>query len=195
VPGEKSVDYVIGPLDVLTITVFREPDLSLDEVPVDASGSIIFPLVGQISVAGKTSTEVTSLIRDRLGERFLVDPQVSVNIKSSVSQKVTVEGQVTEPGVFELQGQTSLLQALAMAKGPTRVAKLSEVVVFREQAGKRYAAMFDVSAIRRGEAADPQILGNDTVVVGLSQSKSLLRDFLATAPLLTSVFIAVEQNN
>lgn len=193
--GSSQVDYKIGPLDELSITVFREPDLSLDEVPVDASGNIIFPLIGQLFVAGKTSTEISDMIRTRLGERFLVDPQVSVIVKSSVSQKVTVEGQVTEPGVFELQGQTTLLQALAMAKGPTRVAKLDQVIIFREMDGQRYAAMFNVDDIRKGRAADPQILGNDTVVIGLSGAKALYRDFMTVAPLLTTVFVALEQNN
>lgn len=191
--GAAEVDYRIGPLDTISITVFREPDLSLDDVPVDASGNIIFPLIGKISVAGKTSTEVSADIRDKLGERFLVDPQVSVIVKSSVSQKVTVEGQVAEPGVFELQGQTSLLQALAMAKGPTRVAKLDQVVVFRQMDGKRYAAMFNVDDIRKGRADDPQIRGNDTVVVGMSGAKAFYRDITALTPYLTSVFIQVSR--
>src|SRR3546814_12865246 len=70
-------EYRIGPLDVLKITVFQEPDLSLEEVPVDASGNILFPLIGQVSVSGKTSTELSNAIAQRLGERYLVDPQVS----------------------------------------------------------------------------------------------------------------------
>lgn len=193
--GSSELDYRIGPLDELSITVFREEDLSLSEVPVDAAGNIIFPLIGQIFIAGRTSTEVSDIIKEKLGERFLVDPQVSVIVKSSVSQKVTVEGQVTDPGVFELQGQTSLLQAMAMAKGPTRVAKLDQVIIFREIDGKRYAAMFNVDDIRKGRADDPQIRGNDTVVVGLSGVKAAYRDVLTIAPLLTTVFVAVERNN
>ena len=193
--GLSQVDYRIGALDTLSITVFREEDLSLEEVPVDASGKIIFPLIGQISVAGKTSTEISALIAQKLGERFLVDPQVSVIVKSSVSQKVTVEGQVTEPGVFELKGQTTLLQALAMARGPTRIAKLDQIIVFREIDGKRYAAMFNVDDIRKARADDPQIIGNDTVVVGLAPAKAIYRDFMSTAPVLTSIFLAVDRTN
>src|SRR3546814_3916383 len=79
-------------------------DLSLEEVPVDASGNILFPLIGQVSVSGKTSTELSNAIAERLGERYLVDPQVSTIVSTSASQNVTVEGAVNKPGVFPLQG-------------------------------------------------------------------------------------------
>ncbi len=188
-----SADYLIGPLDVLTITVFQEKDLSLEEVPVDASGNIIFPLIGQIQVAGKSSAEVSRLIGSRLGERFLVNPQVSVLIKTSVSQKVTVDGEVKESGVYALQGQTSLLQAVAMAKGASDVAMLEQVVVFRTIGNTRYAAMFDLDAIQNGRAADPQIRADDIVVVGRSSKKVFIRNLLAAAPALTTAFVAIQQ--
>jgi polysaccharide export outer membrane protein len=76
----------------------------------------------------------------------------------------------------------TLLQALAVARGPTRVAAVDEVVVFRMVDGKRQGALFDVNAIRKGRAPDPQILGNDMVVVGFNAVKGAYRDFLQTAP-------------
>ncbi|UUL82174.1 polysaccharide biosynthesis/export family protein [Sphingomonas qomolangmaensis] len=186
-------DYQIGPLDVLTISVFQEEDLSLEEVPVDASGSIIFPLIGQITVAGLSSAEVSKLIAEKLGERFLVNPQVSVLIKTSVSQKVTVDGEVKEAGVYPLQGDTSLLQAVAMAKGVSAVAKVEQVVVFRTIGNTRYAAMFDLGAIQSGSAADPQIRADDIVIVGTSGRKVFMRNLLAIAPTLTTGFVAIQQ--
>jgi len=176
--------YRIGAQDKININVFQEPELSLQNVQVDAGGNILLPLIGTVKAAGRTSTELSQEIAERLNSRFLVDPQVSVIVASSVSQKVTVEGAVVEPGVYEVRGQTTLLEALAMAKGPSRVAALEQVAVFRTIGGQRMGALFDIKAIRRGEAADPEIRGNDTVVVGLSDIKAVWRDVLAAAPAL-----------
>lgn len=176
--------YRIGALDKISITVFQEPELSLSEVPVDASGNILLPLIGSVTAAGKTTGELSKEIADKLDERFLVDPQVSVIVASSVSQKVTVEGSVEEPGVYDLRGQTTLLEALAMAKGPNRVASLDHVAIFRVVNGERMGALFDLREIRRGEAADPEVLGNDTVVVGLSNVKAAWRDVVDVLPAL-----------
>lgn len=177
-------DYKIGALDKISITVFQEPELSLDEVPVDASGNILLPLIGAVTAAGKTTGQLSKEVADRLGERYLVDPQVSVIVASSVSQKVTVEGSVMKPGVYDLRGQTTLLQALAMAEGPNKVAALNHVAVFRTIDGQRMGALFDIRDIRRGEAPDPEILGNDVVVVGLSNIKSAWQDVVDVLPAL-----------
>lgn len=177
-------NYRIGPLDTININVFQEPDLTLKEVQVDAAGSLLLPLIGTVLAAGKTSGELAAEIGQRLEARFLENPQVSVIVASSVSQKVVVEGSVTEAGVYEIKGRTTLLEALAMAKGTSRVAALDEIVVFRNVDGQRMGAIFDVGRIRRGEMPDPEILGNDTVVVGFSYLKGAWRDFLTTAPLI-----------
>lgn len=187
-PGGENVvrDYTIGPLDTINITVFQEPDLTLQNVQVDAGGNILLPLIGSVRASGKTSSELSQEIAKRLGTRFLQNPQVSVIVASSVSQKVIVEGQVTESGVYEIKGRTTLLEALAMAKGTTRVSALNQVVVFRVINGQRMGALFDVGKIQRGEADDPEILGNDTVVVGFSYLKGAWRDILTTAPLIAA---------
>jgi len=186
-------EYRIGPLDELSITVFQEEDLSLEEVPVDASGNILFPLIGLVEASGKTSRELSALIAQKLSSRYLVDPQVLVNVAKSSSQVVTVEGQVTRPGRFEITGQMTLLTAIASAQGPTATARLNEVLVFRNIAGERYAARFDLKAIRNGRADDPLMRGNDIVVVGASSSKAVFRDILAALPGLGTIFIALQQ--
>ena len=196
IPAPSSLasisEYRIGPLDVLKITVFQEEDLSLEEVPVDASGNILFPLIGQVSVAGKTSTELSNDIAQRLGERYLVDPQVSIIVSASASQNVTVEGAVAQPGVYPLQGPTTLLQAMAMARGPTQTARLNEVIVFRRKDDGVYAAQFNLADIRTGRAANPEIKGSDIVVVGNSFAKQLFRDFMQLSPLLATVFVRLD---
>ena len=184
VPGEPPQSYLMGPLDVINVTVFQEPDLSVTGAQVDAGGNVLLPLVGEIKAAGLTAIGFAGQLRQRLGERYLENPQISVVVTSAASQRVTVDGSVTKPGVYELRGPTTLLDALAMAEGPTRVASLKQVVVFRNIAGKRNGAVFDVPAIRGGRMPDPEILGNDTVVVGLSNAKAAWRDFLTTVPLI-----------
>lgn len=184
---ERAQDYRIGALDEVSVSVFQEPDLSLKEVQVDASGNIAFPLIGKVPAAGKTAAELSSFIGEKLGERYLRNPQVTVSVLGSVSQKVVVQGEVTQAGVYEIKGRTSLLEALSMAKGETRVASLKEVVVFRNIEGRRMGAVFDVAAIRRGQAEDPAILGNDVVVVGASHAKTFWREVRESSG-LASVF-------
>lgn len=177
-------EYQIGPLDVLSVTVFQEPDLTFKELQVDASGNLLFPLIGDVHAAGKSAADLSHEIADRLGRKYLINPQVSVVVVSSESQHVTVEGDVTEPGVYDINGSSTLLEALARAKSPTDVAKLDQVVVFRMVNGRRMGAVFDVNKIRAGEMPDPELLGGDVVVVGFSGIKGAFRDFLKSAPLL-----------
>lgn len=179
-------DYKIGPLDTLAVNVFQEADLSSASVQVDASGRVLLPLIGQVQADGKTSTQLAKEVADKLRERYLTDPQVSVIVSDSVSQHVTLNGSVTEPGVYAIRGRTTLLDALAMAKGTSRVAALDQVAVFRIVDGKRIGGLFNVAKINRGEAPDPEIQGEDTIVVGLSNVKAAWRDVLTAAPLLTS---------
>ena len=185
-PGISTPTYVIGPMDVVAVTVFQEPDLSASDLQVDTSGNIVLPLVGQVQAAGLTSVQLAQQLDRQLVGRYLTRPQVTVVVQSSASQRVTVEGTVVEPGVYDIKGRTTLLDALAFAKGPTRVANLSQVVVFREINGRTEGAMFDVKKINRGEAEDPEILGSDTVIVGLSYVKGAWRDFLTAAPIIAA---------
>lgn len=176
-------DYRIGPLDKLNITVFQVKDLTLEEVQVDGSGRVFLPLIGSVVAAGKTTQELSAEIADRLRGQYLQSPQVAVWVAEAISQKVTVDGSVVEPGVYAMSGPTTLLQAVAMAKGPDpRYANLNRVAVFRTINGQRNAAVFDLKAIRAGRAPDPVILGNDVVVVEGSTAKGVFREILAALP-------------
>src|SRR3954466_8406536 len=173
---DRVQDYEIGPGDTLSVNTFQEKDLTLDHVEVDASGNILLPLIGSVHAAGLSSAALSTEIQNRLAKRYLRDPQVSVIVTSAVSQKVTVEGSVTQAGVFEVKGEMTLLQALAPAKGPNRTAGPGRVVIFRTIEPERKLAVFDVNAIRRGEMPDPQSLGDDVVVVPFSNGKGAFRD-------------------
>ncbi len=190
--ASQVTDYRIGPQDVLRVTVFQEVDLSSNEVPVDASGRIVLPLIGLVQAAGKTSVELSKDIAARLEERYLVDPQVSIVVVKAASMKVTVEGAVSDPGIYEIEGSTTLLQAMALADGPTQTAQLDQIIVFRRKADGLYAARFNIADIRSGIEPNPEILGNDIVVVGNSFAKQLFRDFLQISPMLASVFVRIK---
>lgn len=182
--GIDSDQYLIGPTDVLKVSVFQVPDLSFDELRVDSSGNIQMPLIGTIHAADLTPSQLSDRIRDELGARYLQNPQVSIGVVTSASQKVTVDGDVTKPGVYEMQGRTTLVQAIAMAEGPTRTADLSSVAVFRNANGQRMVAVFDLRAIRNGEMQDPVILGDDVVVVDRSRLNAAMREILSAVPAL-----------
>ena len=182
--GSLDDAYRISPRDVVAVTVFREPDLTFDRVTVDASGALPFPLIGSVQAAGRTPTELADLLTARLNQRYLRNPQVTVNVVSSITQQVTVEGQVISPGVYPILGRTTLLDAMALAKSPSQTAKLDEIVVFRMVDGQRLGAVFDLKAIRSGRAPDPRLQGGDRVVVGYSALRGAQRDFLQAVPLL-----------
>ncbi len=181
-----TAEYRIGVGDKLSVRVFQVADLSFEELVVDTSGNINLPLIGAVRGAGRTAGEMSTDIAARLAAQYLRDPQVTVTIEEAASQKITVDGAVTKPGVYEMRGSTSLLQAVAMAEGPSRVADLTKVAVFRTIDGRRSVALFDLSAIRQGRAADPQVLGDDVIVVDISRLSSGLREAVGALPALAA---------
>ena len=182
-PVDPAKEYRVGPMDVLDITVFQAPDLTRP-AQVDASGQISLPLVGSISVSGKTVREIQADVTKALQAKYLQSPEVTVFVKEFASQKVTVDGSVTQPGIYPLTGKTTLLQAVAMARGADRLANLKRVAIFRVVNNQRMVAVFDVEQIRAGSMDDPEIFGNDVVVIDRSGSKSVWRDIIGTVPLL-----------
>ena len=178
-------DYKIGPLDTVDVLVYGEPDLSAKALQVDAAGEIALPLVGTVEASGMTPAELSRELEKLLGARYLRNPQVTVTVASSVSQKVSIEGEVTEPGVYPMTGPTTLLGVIALAKGETDVATLRQVVIFRMIHGQRMGAVFDVASIRKGEQPDPVIQGNDMVVVGYSAAKRFWKNVVSAAPMFS----------
>jgi polysaccharide export outer membrane protein len=176
-----SSAYKIGPLDVLEISVFGVPDLS-KSVQVSDTGTIELPLVGEVSVAGRTAQEVERDLSSRLGAKYLQHPQVTVYVKDYNSQQVTIDGAVKKPGVYPIKGKTSLSQLVAIAGGIDSNSDWT-VLVLRQHDGKRSAAKFNVDAIQKGEADDPTIQAGDRVVAGTSAIKTGFNAVLKALPI------------
>lgn len=175
-------EYRVGAQDLLEISVFQVNELNRT-VRVNSNGQISLPLVGMVVAGGKTVQELEAEIAGRLNETYLQDPQVSVFVKEFTSQRVTLEGAVRKPGIYPVTGRTSLLQAIAQAEGVTELANLDGVVVFRTVEGQKMAAVFSLNQIRAGDAEDPQIFGDDIIVVDQSGAKTGLRNILQTVPI------------
>jgi polysaccharide export outer membrane protein len=179
----QSRDTRIGPGDKLEIAVLGVDDLKRTII-VDGGGAIAYPLVGRIEALGMTPADLASTLQTRLGERYLQDPQVTVIVSDSVSQRFTIYGGVVRPGLYPLVGDATLTDAIALANGTNQDARLSEVVVFRSVEGKRMAARFDLREISGGRANDPAVYPGDRIVVGSDNSRSLLRDIAPLTPIL-----------
>ena len=189
-PANASTGYRIAPLDQLRVDVFGEPELSLRDLTVDPDGAITVPLAGRVEARGRTTEELRRDIAARL-TRYLRQPQVAVNVTQFTSQKVTVEGSVRTPGVFQAVDQMTLMDAIALGQGVGDYAKRDEVVVLRRQGDQRFIARFDLTAIEQGQAADPAILPGDVVVVGYSEARRRFGDALAILPAAVGIFIAL----
>ncbi len=183
--------YKIGPLDELKIVVFKEPDLSSEDLPVDLGGTISLPLIGQFQASGTTAAELGQLITARLNSEYLRNAQVAVSVTKPVNYSFTVDGEVEKPGVYAIPGKLTLLQAIALGEGATEFAKKGDVVIFRDIDGQRHAARFDLREIRTASAPDPVILQGDVVVVGYSSSSRFGRDLVLALPGLAGVFVAL----
>ena len=114
--GMMGADYVLGPEDVLTITVFNLPEMT-QTVRVENDGSIWVKLLGQVQAAGLTSSQLRDKLQEEWGKNYLQDPHVTIFIKQFHSTPVSVVGAVMKPGLYQLPGPRSLVQVLAMAGG------------------------------------------------------------------------------
>jgi polysaccharide biosynthesis/export protein len=176
---EMKVDsaYRIGPLDTLDINVSQVEEMS-KAVQVDTAGNILMPLVGEMRAAGRTPSELSDDIAAALKKKYMKDPQVVVSVKEAQGQKITVDGAVQQPGMYSLNGPTTLMQAVSMAKGADpKFANVKRVAIFRTVDGQRRSAFYDLTQIRTGKAEDPRVYGNDIVIVDESGSKSFFNNY------------------
>jgi polysaccharide export outer membrane protein len=167
-------DYRIGQNDLLDVKVFQS-ELFNRTVRVSSSGYISMPLIGQVKAGGLTALELERLIAAKLEEKYLQEPQVSVFISEYTSQRVTIEGNVKNPGVYVLKGRTTLRQALAMSAGTDGLADLSEIRVHRMVNGESKILVYNLEAIRNGKEEDPEVRGNDIVLVESSLGQTVLK--------------------
>lgn len=190
--GEGEIETV-QPFDVLEVNVLQLDSLNRT-VEVNSVGSISLPLAGDFNVVGKTTKQVAAAIAERLGRHDLQNPEVTVTLKDPSQQTVslrdtarrgfTVEGSVTQPGVYAIYGPTTLLQGIAMARGLDQYANEHRVTVFRDQKGRAEGEVYNLSDIRKGKISDPPLYPRDTVVVAVSSTRRFIRDFAPITPLV-----------
>lgn len=164
--SDTTAAYRIGAGDMLTISVWHEPDLSRS-IPVRPDGQISLPLVGDTMAAGKTAVELQGELRIALA-RFVKDPEVNVIVSDIRSQKINVIGEVTHPGTFVLSQSMGVLDAVAQAGGLRDFAKKKEIYVLRVTPdGKRVRIKYSYQAVLKGgkNAQEVMLQSHDTVVV------------------------------
>jgi polysaccharide export outer membrane protein len=176
-------DYKIAPMDTLKVTVFQVADLS-GEYEVDLTGHVALPLLGNVKAVDLTTAELDQRLTQQLGAKYLQSPDVSVGITKSTRRNVTVDGAVRQPGVFPITGPMTLVQVIALARGTDDSANPRRVAIFRQIQGKRMAAAFDLTSIRRGQMEDPQVYSGDIVVVDGSNVRAIQREILTALPIL-----------
>lgn len=163
-----SMLYVLRPSDVVQISVFRNPDLATT-ARLAADGSITFPLIGRVVLSGLTVQGAQDLMIRRLGADYLVNPQVMVTVLDYTKRQFTILGQVQRPGAYDLpvEGNLSLLQAVGLAGGFTRIASPSRIVIKRVTKDKK-ESIIKVNATKLANSTSEEgflIKEGDTVTV------------------------------
>jgi protein involved in polysaccharide export with SLBB domain len=161
---------VLAPDDVVTVKVFEEDDLETS-ARISRDGLLTFPLIGAISIAGKTPDDAARAIADELKQKFLVNPQVTLTVTEYARRSFTVLGEVQKPGSYDmpnLKGVT-LLEAIGAAGGYTRIADASKIRVKRVRAGKETVYKLNAKSMAsERETATFQIQPGDIITVGES---------------------------
>jgi polysaccharide export outer membrane protein len=165
VPAAADPAYVIGPEDMLDISVWKEPDVSR-VVPVRPDGRISLPLIHDVEAAGMSPQQLGASVAERL-RKYLNDPQVTVIVTAINSQRVFVVGEVLRAGAFPLLPRMTVLQALSSAGGFTTFADVKKIRVVRSRHGKQVELPFNYRDVLKGDKPDQNIKlePGDTIVV------------------------------
>lgn len=164
--GHSDSSYVIGANDVLSVNVWKEPDISRS-VPVRSDGKISLPLVGELQASGRTPQQLEEEITTRL-KNYISEPEVTVIVTDSKSQKINIMGMVSRPGAYLLTSSTTVLDAIAMAGGFKDFAKQKSIYVLREATdGKQQRIPFNYKEVIKGKNTEQNIRlqAGDTLVV------------------------------
>jgi polysaccharide biosynthesis/export protein len=166
--SERAVadpNYVIGPQDVVDISVWKEPDLSR-AVPVRPDGKISLPLVNDVQAAGLTPAQLGAQITFNLS-KYVTNPQVTVIVSQINSQRIYILGEVTRAGSYTLLPEMTVLQALSDAGGFTAFANSKKIYVLRQDNGKQQKIPFNYKDVVSGKDSGQNIAlkPGDTIVV------------------------------
>lgn len=173
VPALRAQDanYKLSANDLLDFRVFQEPELD-GVIRVSGDGSAIFPLIGAVTVAGRTVAQATEQIKAWYRDGYLVYPQVSLTVRTYAQKLFTVLGQVQKPGSYDMKGsdEITLLQAIGMAGGYTKIANPGRVTVKRQQEdGGERVIKLDAKRMARGDdSASFYVKPGDVITVAES---------------------------
>lgn len=159
-------NYVIGATDMLSINVWKEPDVSR-VIPVRSDGKISLPLAGEIQASGKTPLQLEKEITEKL-KTYISDPEVTVMVQESKSQKFNILGQVVKPGAYPLTSTTTVLDAIALAGGFKDFAKKKSIYVLRKKSsGEPERIPFNYKDVISGKNPSQNIplQSEDTIIV------------------------------
>jgi polysaccharide export outer membrane protein len=160
-------DYIIGPEDILEITVWKNADLS-KQVQVRPDGRISLPLLGDISAVAKTPVQLTEEISTGL-RAYMESPTISIMVKEVNSYQIYVLGEVNKPGKYPLKSKTTLLQGITVAGGFTAMAARNKIVIFRfSKDGEgltKLKASYDDIVVRDGSSQNMELKPGDQIVV------------------------------
>lgn len=190
-----SSTYALRASDKISVNVFREPELSVENVRLGVDGAVSLPMLGSIPAAGMTAKQFEQDVSRRLLAAGLRTPMVSVNISEYASHLVTVEGAVEDPGVYAFQPGARLSTAIALADGPTDVAKREQVAVFRESPQGIMIAKFDYAQVSQGTMLDPILQPGDRVVMGTNGLSVFYQNLLQALPAFGVFGVAALNNN
>ena len=159
--ADNTKSYKILPGDVLDVSVWGDKTL-VKVIRVLPDGSISFPLAGHVSVAGLSSSEIEMRITEKL-KKYLPDPELTVIVQSTDGNKVYILGKVNKPGIIQLQGPMTILQALSISGGFDRFADLEEIKVLRD----KKVMNVNYSDLIRGKDLESNhyLQANDTILV------------------------------
>lgn len=173
--SQNGVEQPLSPNDVLEIDVFQADSLDRT-VQIDSAGRISLPGAGTITAAGKTVRGLEQEIEAAYGRSYLQNPDVTIFVKESAGQLMTVDGEVMKPGRYPASANNTLLDSLALAGGFRDIADQRKVFVFREVGGEKLVANYSVADIRSGRLTNPRVYGGDTVFVFTNQSRVALNN-------------------
>lgn len=179
----SPADLRIGPMDTVQVEVFGVPELD-GTYQVDFAGRVKLPLIGEVPAVGKTAGELATDLQVRYGETYLQDPDVNVTVSESIGRRITIDGSVRSPGLYPITGDMSLLQAVTLAGGPSEGANPRKVVIFRDINGERHAAAFNLLSIRNGNSDDPEVYGNDLIVIDGSEARQSYGELIRSLPVI-----------
>ena len=163
----------LGPEDVIAVDVFEQPKYSRGNITIPPDGRVSYPLIGQVKVVGRTTTDVEREITEKLSE-YIIEPKVTVQLVASHSQKVFVVGDVGQPGMYEMTRRMTVTEALARAGYILRTGDKQGVRVLRMQAnGQMLPHPINIKEVEKGKGQDLFLVPGDTVVVPGNKFKKI----------------------